>query len=119
MRLLMMLDEGTGRPGDRDGPVATESARGAHPQRARRTPRPAISRPRRQRPRIHRSPSSTGALKHGVATRYIQPGKPDQNAYIERFHRSYRTLAGGESGVGRAPKCSMRTSLNPSRSNAP
>jgi putative transposase len=25
-----------------------------------------------------------------VATHYIQPGKPDQNAY-ERFNRSYRT----------------------------
>ena len=29
--------------------------------------------------------------EHGVAIHYIPPGKPDQNAYIERFNRSYRT----------------------------
>jgi putative transposase len=33
---------------------------------------------------------TSSAEANGVLIRYIQPGKPNQNAYIERFNRTYR-----------------------------
>lgn len=30
------------------------------------------------------------AKQHGMAIQYAQPGKPNQNAHIERFNRTFR-----------------------------
>jgi len=49
-----------------------------------------------ERIRLDQGPEFTSALfcawceSHGVALEYIQPGKPNQNGFIERFNGSYR-----------------------------
>ena len=50
-------------------------------------------------------PAARLAAEHGVAMHDIEPSKPDQNAYIERFSWSYRIRAPVE-----APRqCRLRT----------
>jgi putative transposase len=47
--------------------------------------------------RVDNGPELTSELflewcrDQGIEVRHIQPGKPDQNAFIERFNRSYRS----------------------------
>ena len=42
-------------------------------------------------PEFTAQPFVDWCAEHRVTIRYIQPGKPDQNACIERFNRRYRT----------------------------
>ena len=41
-------------------------------------------------PEFLAAPVVQWAAQHAIALHFIQPGKPDQNAYIERFNRTYR-----------------------------
>ena len=52
--------------------------------------RAAICHPDWQRPRIHQRQLKRWAQDRGIAIRHIQPGKPQQNAYVERYNRTVR-----------------------------
>ena len=43
-----------------------------------------------QRPGVPWQAFTAWIKANGVAIQYIQPGKPNQNAYIERFNRTFR-----------------------------
>ena len=57
------------------------------------TPRLNLTFRRYYGPEFLAQPFIDWCADHRVAIHDIQPGKPDQNAYIERFNRSYRTEA--------------------------
>jgi putative transposase len=44
----------------------------------------------RQRPGIHQWQAAEWAEKRGITIQHIQPGQPQQNAYIERYNRTVR-----------------------------
>jgi putative transposase len=41
-------------------------------------------------PKVDRGAIQLWAEQSGIAFQYIQPGKPQQNAYVERFNRTVR-----------------------------
>ncbi len=42
-------------------------------------------------PELISTTMATWAHEHNIDLEFIQPGKPTQNSYIERFNRTYRT----------------------------
>lgn len=46
--------------------------------------------PPRQRARVHQRCTSGLGGREGIRIEHIQPGKPQQNAYVERYNRTVR-----------------------------
>jgi putative transposase len=44
----------------------------------------------RQRTKYISAVTLAGAAKRGIRIGFIQPGQPQQNAYVERYHRTVR-----------------------------
>jgi putative transposase len=92
VRLLTIMDEGNREGLEIAMGISLPSRRVVRVlNEARRSTWPAIGVRVDYGPEFTAQPFVDWCAEHAVAMHYIQPEKPDQNAYIERFNRSYRT----------------------------
>ena len=90
LRLLNVVDDFTREcPGDRGRPIAAWRARHARPGAPAGDRRPTQDDHRGQRSRIRRPWLDAWALPT-VELRFIRPGKPIENAYVESFNGKCR-----------------------------
>jgi putative transposase len=89
-RTLNVLDEGNREALAVEVATSIPGATSSRTRPARRDPRRAARDRCDNGPELISEALRDWAERHGVALHHIQPGKPNQNAYIERFNRTYQ-----------------------------
>jgi putative transposase len=74
----------------RGGLLVAGATRYPVPGSGNRVARQAVEDPLRQRPEYVSDALRDWAVRRGVVLQFIQPGKPQQNAYIERYNKTVR-----------------------------